>query len=143
MKIYKFIQLLKQNFLGYLPIILFLGKHIECIQSKLSSACYAMRSVKPYVSLNTLKIIYYSYFHFVMTYGLLFWGHSSDSIKIFRLQKKIIRINIGCRSSDSCRFFFFFLNLEIIPLPSITTTLHFGSCFVYKVTIFTFYAVTQ
>ena len=33
------------------------------MKSKLSSACYAMRSVKPYVYVNTLKMIYYSYFH--------------------------------------------------------------------------------
>ena len=32
--------------------------HIESIQSKLSSACYAMRSAKPYVTTNTLKSIY-------------------------------------------------------------------------------------
>jgi hypothetical protein len=76
--------------------------HIECIKSKLSSACYAMRSVKSYVTINTLKMIQYSYFHSVMTYGLLFWGSSPDSIKIFRLQKKIIRIMMGCRSRDSC-----------------------------------------
>ena len=85
--------------------------HIECIKSKLSSACYAMQSVKQNVSLNTLKMIYY-----VMTYGLLFWGQSSDSMKIFILQKNIIRIAIGCRSSYSCRKLFF--NLEILPLPS-------------------------
>jgi len=90
--------------------------NIECIKSKLSSACYAMWSVKLYVSLNTLKMIYYSYFHCVMTYGLSFWGHSSDSIKIFRLQKKIIRIMIVCKSSDSCRKLF--SNLEILPLLS-------------------------
>ena len=50
-----------------------------------------MCSLKPHVSINTLKIIKYSYFHSVMTYGLLFWRHSSESIKIFRLKKKIIR----------------------------------------------------
>jgi hypothetical protein len=44
--------------------------HIECIKSKLSSACYAMRSVKPYTTTNILKMIYYSYFHSKMTYGL-------------------------------------------------------------------------
>ena len=75
-----------------------------------------MRSVEPYVSINTLKMIYYSYLHPVMTYGLLFWRYSSDSIKIFRSQKKIIRIMMGCRNSDSCRKSFF--NLEILPLPS-------------------------
>jgi len=77
--------------------------HIECIKSKLSSACYAMRLVKQFVTINTLRMIFYSYFHSVMIYGLLFWGNSLDSIKIFRLQKKIIRIMTGCGSTESCR----------------------------------------
>jgi len=51
-----------------------------------------------------------------MTCGLIFWGNSPDSIKIFRLQKKIIRIMMGCRSGDSCRKLF--PNLEILPIPS-------------------------
>jgi len=55
---------------------------IETMRSKLSSACYAMRSIKPYVTISTLKKIYYSYFHSVMTYSLLFWQNSPDSIKI-------------------------------------------------------------
>ena len=90
--------------------------NIECIKAKLSLVCYAIWSVKLHVSLNTLKMIYYSYFHCVSTYGTLFWGHSWDSVKIFRLQKKIIRIMIGCGSSDSCRKLF--SNLEIISLLS-------------------------
>ena len=69
--------------------------HTECIKSKLSSACYAVRSVKPFLIINTLKMIYYSYFHSVMTYGLLFYG---------------------CRYRESCRKLF--INLEILPLPS-------------------------
>ena len=48
--------------------------HIESIKNKLSSACYGMSLVKPYVTANTLKVIYYSYFHSIMTYGLIFWG---------------------------------------------------------------------
>jgi hypothetical protein len=51
-----------------------------------------------------------------ITHGLLFWRNSPDSTEIFRLQKKIIRIMIGCRGRDSCRKLFF--NLEILPLPS-------------------------
>ena len=61
-------------------------------------------------------MLYYSYFHFIMTYDLLFWGNSSDSIKIFRLQEKIIRIMMGCKSKDSRRKLF--CNLEILTLPS-------------------------
>jgi len=61
-------------------------------------------------------MIYYSYFHSVMTYGLLFWGNSPDSMQFFRLQKKIVRIMADCRYRDSCRKLF--INLEILPLPS-------------------------
>jgi hypothetical protein len=50
-----------------------------------------------------------------MTYGLLFWGHSSDSIWIFMLQKRIIRIMMGCRRDDFCRKLFPIL--EILSLP--------------------------
>jgi len=66
--------------------------------------------------LNTIKTIYYSYFNSVMSYGLLFWGNSPHSQTIFRIQKKIIRIMVGCRSRASCRNLF--RELEILPLAS-------------------------
>jgi len=105
------------NFLGlYINNNLCWKTRTESIKNKLSSACYVMRLVKPYVTANTLKVFYYSYFHSIMTYGLIFCGNSPDSVKIFRLQKKIIRIMMGCRITDTCRKSF--LNLEILPLPS-------------------------
>jgi len=74
------------KFLGlFINNTLFWETHIQYIKSKLSWACYPMQSAKPYVSLNAVKMIYYSCS--VMTYGLLFWEHSSASVKIFRLQK--------------------------------------------------------
>ena len=53
---------------------LFWKTHIKYIIPKLSSASNTMRSVKPYVSQTTLRIIYYTYFHSIMNYVLLFWG---------------------------------------------------------------------
>jgi hypothetical protein len=90
--------------------------HIEYIIPKLSTACYAIRIMKPNMSQNILRMIYFSYFHFVMNCGLLFWGNSSYSTKIFRLQKCIIRIIFGCKSRDSCRQLF--KKIQILPLPS-------------------------
>ena len=58
-----------------------------------------------------------------MTYGLLFWGKSPDSIKIFRLQKKIIRIMMGCTVRVSCRKLF--LKLEMFPSQYILSPLLF------------------
>jgi hypothetical protein len=38
-----------------------------------------------------------------MTYGIIFWGNSSFSTQIFRIQKRIITIMSGLRPRDSCR----------------------------------------
>jgi hypothetical protein len=90
--------------------------HVDYIVPRLNSACYCMRAVKPYVLQNTLKLIYYSYFHSIMTYGLIFWRSSTESIKIFRLQKRIIRIMVGYKRNQSCRELF--RKLGILSLPS-------------------------
>jgi hypothetical protein len=71
--------------------------HIEYIGSKLSTVCYMMKAIKPYTrtSINTMKKVYYSCFNSIMQYGLIFWGNSLQSIKIFRIQKNRIRIMMG------------------------------------------------
>jgi hypothetical protein len=66
--------------------------HIDSLLPKLSSACYAIRAVKPYVNQETLLMVYYAYFHSIIHYGAIFWGNSSYAIHIFRLQKRAIRI---------------------------------------------------
>ena len=106
---------LTQNLSDCLLMTLCPGKHIYIIP-KLSSASYATRLVKLNVLHKTLRMTYYTYFHSTMNYGLLLWGRSSDSANIFRLQKNIIRIMLGCSSRDSCRNLF--MKLKILPLPS-------------------------
>jgi len=91
--------------------------HIEKIVPKLCSACFAMRSVKPFVFQQMLQIIYFSSFHSIMSYGLIFWGHSPHSVRVFRLQKRIISVMTGSGSRDSCRTLF--ICLKILPLPSL------------------------
>ena len=76
-----------------------------------------MRSVKPFVSQQTQKVIYYSHFHSIISYGIIFWGHSAPSSRVFRLQKRIIRIMMGSRNRDSCRKLF--TSLKILPFPSL------------------------
>jgi len=41
-----------------------------------------------------------------MSYGIIFWGNSSYSSIIFRIQKKAIRIMEGCGNRVSCRNLF-------------------------------------
>jgi hypothetical protein len=55
--------------------------HVEQIISRLSSACYAVRSMFHFSSLDTIKMIYFAYFHSIMKYGIIVCGNHTDSIK--------------------------------------------------------------
>jgi hypothetical protein len=46
---------------------------------------------------ETLKLVYVAYFHSIMSYGIIFWGHSTDIKKVFYIQKKIIRKMAGTK----------------------------------------------
>jgi hypothetical protein len=54
------------------------------------------------------------FFHSIMSYNLIFLGNSTDSKRVFKLQKLAIRIIIGAKNRDSCRGFF--RQLKILSL---------------------------
>ena len=58
--------------------------HIEQITHKLSSACYAKRSVKPFMSQEKLKTVYNAYFNCVVNCGLISRWNSSQSEKKYK-----------------------------------------------------------
>ena len=91
----KFLGLTLDNLLSW-------KKHIEAIIPKLSAATFVMRVVQPFLSLDSLNLIYYSYFHSVLICGIIFWGNTLHSNVIFRKQKRIVRIMVGIRNRDSC-----------------------------------------
>jgi len=90
--------------------------HTAALTSKLNKACYAIRSIKPFLSVDILRTIYFSYVHSVLTYGIIFWGNSHPSNSIFKIQKRKIRIITNTSSRDSCRQLF--KQLQICSLPS-------------------------
>jgi hypothetical protein len=49
-----------------------------------------------------------------MSYEIIFWGNSSDSKKVFYIQKKIIRIMAGTKRRASRRELF--KKFNILPL---------------------------
>ena len=54
------------RFLGLIIDSTLLWKdHIVELTSKLNKTCYAIRVIKPFMSLDVLKIIYFSYVHSV------------------------------------------------------------------------------
>ena len=90
--------------------------HINQMLSRLSLACHAVKVITPLMSEDILKMIYYSYVHLIITYGMIFWGNSPHSTDILKFHKRIIRIMTKSKSRDSCRQLF--KRLEILPLQS-------------------------
>jgi hypothetical protein len=56
------------------------------------------------VSQEILKMVYYAYS--AMSYGIIFWGNSTDNTKIFKIEKRAFRIITGSKNRDSCRDLF-------------------------------------
>jgi hypothetical protein len=103
-KIYKISNM---KFLGLqIDNILSWKNHVDIIVPKSSAACFAIRAVRPFMSQETLKMIHHAYFHSIITYGIVFWGNSSYSNNVFKLQKRVVRIIMGTRTRDSCREYF-------------------------------------
>jgi hypothetical protein len=81
----------------------------------INKACYAIRAIKPFMSLDVMKMIYYSYVHSVISYGIIFWGNCHLSENIFKIQKRI-RVITNSGRRDSCSNLY--KNIQILPLPS-------------------------
>ena len=80
--------------------------HIDQISPKLSVACYMVRQMYHICNNDTLRSIYFAYFHSIASSGIILWGISTYSRKTFTLQKRIIRIMMGAHPRTSCRNLF-------------------------------------
>jgi hypothetical protein len=67
--------------------------HIDTLANKLTRVSFMIRSVKPYMFLSSLIMIYYPSFHFTFSYGIIFWGQAPNSKRLFLLQKKSYTYN--------------------------------------------------
>jgi hypothetical protein len=76
--------------------------HIDGLMVKLNKACYAIRSLRSFVSYESLRMISCSYSHSVMSYGIIFWRNSSHCNNNLNYKKRIIRIITNSWNRDSC-----------------------------------------
>ena len=69
---------------GYKKVAKFLGlyltegikwnMHIQHLSNTLNKNYYVLQSLKPVISINTVRSIYFANFHSHLRYGILFWG---------------------------------------------------------------------
>jgi hypothetical protein len=70
-------------------------------------------------------MIYFAYFHSIIHYGIIFWGNSTESKKVFLAQKEVIRIMTGSRLRTSCKPLFQSLGILTIPSQYILSLMEF------------------
>jgi hypothetical protein len=56
-------------------------------------------------------MLYFSYAHSAISYSIIFGGNSGNSIKVFRQQKKILRIMTNSKKAESCKKLFKEMNI--------------------------------
>ena len=80
--------------------------HNSDLTSKLNKACFAVRAIKPVMSSNVLRTVYFYYFQSIMSYDIIFWGNPQISKNIFKIQKRILRIISSKSKREFCRHLF-------------------------------------
>jgi hypothetical protein len=99
------------------------SNHVDRIAKKLSSICYLLKKLRDYCSIHALCTVYHAYFQSICSYGVMFWGNSSASCRILKLQKWAIRTILNLPRRNSCREHF--KELRILTVPA----LHILSCY--------------
>jgi hypothetical protein len=62
--------------------------HIDLLSTELNAACYALRTLKHKMSQQVLFMVYFYYFHSIMSYGIIFWGASTHCTNTFQKKQK-------------------------------------------------------
>jgi len=74
--------------------------HIDQMMSKLNTTCFVIRTIPAIMSTETLRMVYFAYVHSIMSYGIILGGNQPYSEKIFKIQKRVIRIITNSRMRD-------------------------------------------
>jgi hypothetical protein len=91
--------------------------HVDRIASKISSFCFLLRRLRDYCGLPTLRTVYFAYVQSICSYGVMFWGNSSYSCRILKLQKWAVRTILGLSKRHSCAEHF--KDLRILTVPAL------------------------
>jgi hypothetical protein len=68
------------------------------------------------ILIEAIRLVYFSYFHSILPYGVIFWGNSVHSKYIFKIKKRTLRVITDSGMRDSCPELF--KKFQILPLSS-------------------------
>lgn len=77
--------------------------HVNSLCTRLSRVIFLLRRLKADMPLEFVKLAFHAFFQSHILYGTRLWGHSSNVIKILRLQKKAVRMLSDAHVLDHCK----------------------------------------
>jgi len=98
--------------------------HIDQRISKPNSACYVIRSLKSIISLENLRMIYFSSVHSIISYCIIFVHNSTYNNTFFKLEKRVVRIMMNAGITESCCELYKKWNLLSLQTKYIISSLH-------------------
>lgn len=78
-------------------------EHVSVMSNSLSRYCYAIGTVADMVGRDAALIAYYSLVESRLRYGIILWINSSETDRLFVVQKRILRRILKLNQRESCR----------------------------------------
>lgn len=93
--------------------------HVDLVAGSVARYCYAISIIANNIGVSAALSAYHAFIQSRLRYGLMFWGNSVDSQRIFILQKRCwcLRTIFKMKPMDSCREAF--INNNILTLYSL------------------------
>jgi hypothetical protein len=85
------------------------------VEKLVSKLCFAIKTIKSFVNKNIVKTMYFAHMHSSLKYGILFWGDVRNLTKVFKLQKRAIRLIANISNTTSCKPYFKILKIMTLP----------------------------
>lgn len=93
------------------------GSHVDRVAAKIARNVYLLRHLRPVVSDKIILIAYHALVCSHLNYSILSWGHAPAAKRLFRFQRRAVRVVAGARWRDDCQQYF--RDLGLLTLPSL------------------------
>lgn len=101
--------------------------HTEVVCKRICTYSYVLFRLSKILDRGSVLVAYHGCVASILRYGLIFWGATTESERVFIAQKRCVRAVCGLQRMDSCRPYF--KELKLLTLPSM---------YIYETAIYVF-----